>query len=302
MKQPAPSRPAFLANPSIGTASAAVFLSAALWGLFWVPLRFFEANGVDGEWALFLLYFPGFVLLLGIVFWDFKRQRPHLKAALLVGLFVGLALACFGVGILHTTVVRSTLLFYLTPIWGTLIGVFWLGEHFNWQRWAAIGLGTLGLLALISGHSGGAQMTGDLLSLSAGVFWAIGSAIIKKSGQIPIAGMSMVQFFWAAVLSLLIGGLLSPLSPLDLEGFRVAAFAILVVSLVLVVPAVFMLFWASQYLYPGRVGLLMMSEALVALFTASIFLPEETLAALQWVGAILIIAASFVELRATDDV
>lgn len=301
MNQTVPARQAILANPSVGTASAAVILSAALWGLFWVPLRSFEASGVDGEWALFLLYFPGFVLLFGIVAWDFRRQRPHLKAALLVGFFVGLALACFGVGILHTTVVRSTLLFYLTPIWGTLIGVLWLGERFSWKRWVAIGLGTAGLLALISGKSGGAQMTGDLLSLLAGVFWAIGSAIIKKSGQIPIAGMSMVQFFWAAVLSLLIGSLLSPLSPLDLGDFRVAAVAMLLVSLVLVVPAVFMLFWASQHLYPGRVGLLMMSEALVALVTASIFLPEETLDALQWVGAFLIVTASFVELRATEE-
>ncbi len=255
---------------------------------------------MDGEWALFLLYFPGFAVLVGLVLWDIKRQLPHLKTALVVGFFVGLALACFGVGILHTTVVRSTLLFYLTPIWGTLIGVFWLGESFNWKRWVAIALGTLGLLALISGKSGGAQITGDLLSLMAGVFWAIGSAIIKKSGQIPIAGMTMVQFFFAAVLSFLIGGMLSPLSPLDIGDFRLAAYGMMLVSVLLVVPAVFMLFWASQHLYPGRVGLLMMSEALVALFTASIFLPEETLEALQWFGAFLIIAASFVELKSSE--
>ncbi|MBQ65340.1 MAG: EamA family transporter, partial [Marinovum sp.] len=50
-----------------------------------------------------------------------------------------------------------------------------------------------------------------------------------------------------------------------------------------------------QILFPGRVGILMMSEVLVAIISASIFLPDEQMALLQWLGAAAIIASAFAE-------
>ena len=165
---------------SPSAASAAVFLSAAIWGLFWVPLRYFSDNGISGEWALVLLYLPAFLLLFLYFLVDRKRQLPHLGPALVIGGSIGLGLACYGVGILHTSVVRSTLLFYLTPVWATLIGMFWLGERFSWQRWAAIALGVIGLFVLVSTGEGKALNIGDTLSLLSGILWAIGTAVIKN--------------------------------------------------------------------------------------------------------------------------
>ena len=56
-----------------------------------------------------------------------------------------------------------------------------------------------------------------------------------------------------------------------------------------------MIFKVSQILFPGRVGILMMSEVIVACVSASILLPEETMMIIQWLGAIGIVSAGIIE-------
>tara|TARA_B100000902_G_C26480662_1_gene514580 strand:- start:264 stop:473 length:210 start_codon:yes stop_codon:yes gene_type:complete len=55
------------------------------------------------------------------------------------------------------------------------------------------------------------------------------------------------------------------------------------------------IFKVSQFLFPGRVGLLMMSEVIVAIISASILLPSETMLPWQWFGALAIVAAGLME-------
>jgi len=54
-------------------------------------------------------------------------------------------LALFTIGLVLSSVVRVTLLFYLAPIWSTLIGSYWLKEEVTRGRWIAIAIGLLGL-------------------------------------------------------------------------------------------------------------------------------------------------------------
>lgn len=284
------------AQQSTGLASAAVFLSAAIWGLFWIPIRLFEQQGIGGEWALISLYFPAFLVLFPVVAFDLSRQIRHTRSALIIGACLGAALALFGVGILHTSVVRATMLFYLSPVWATLIGQFWLGETATLRRWIGIALGMAGLALLVSERQFIAFNTGDFLTLLSGVFWAAGLAGIKRAGRIPIAGLSMFQFLFAVLFIFALARLFGQLEAPAIGGNLTEFLSVVGVSICFIVPALFLLAWASRILYPGRVGLLMMSEALVAVTTASAFLPGETLNALQWAGAALIIIASLVEL------
>lgn len=288
------SRP--ILNGKEKVASAAVFLSASLWGLFWVPIRYFNENGISGEWAIVLLYLPAFLVLLVFVLYDLKTQRRHLKAAALIGVFIGVGLGCYGVGILYTSVVRATLLFYLTPVWSTLLGFFFLGEAIRLNRWGAIILGLLGLFFLLSNGDQLAWNIGDTLSLASGVCWAIGAAIIRRNGAAPVAGMSLFQFGFAVVFVLLIGSYISAIEVPTWASIDHLVLTMTVASICMVLPAIYVLFWSSQILSPGRVGLLMMSEALVAVASASFFLPEEDLMPVQWLGAALIMGASLVEL------
>ena len=55
-------------------------------------------------------------------------------------------------------------------------------------------------------------------------------------------------------------------------------------------------FKVSQILFPGRVAILLMSEVVVAIISASVLVPEERMFYLQWLGALAIITAGFTEL------
>ena len=287
----------------IRVASIAVFLGASIWGLYWVPLRLFVENGVEGAWTVVLLNAPPVLVLLPFVLWRREELRGHMTNAILVGLFAGAGLALYATGLVFSSVVRATLLFYLTPVWATLMGLFFLGERVGPMRWLAIGLGLAGMLLLLSG--GDATSTplniGDLFGLLSGVFWAAGASMIKRYPETPILGMTFFQFAGCAGIAALIG-LVAAVTPApSLSAISDSLMVALAASVGVILPTVVLIFWAQRILFPGRAGLLMMSEVLVAVISASLFIPEEKMAGLEWFGAGLIIVACLLEVLSTPD-
>lgn len=285
--------------PSTALASTVVLLSAALWGLYWMPLRWLEAGGIDDGWAVALLNAPSGVLMMVVVASRWQQCRHQLRYAIAIGICTGLGLALYATGLLYSSVVRATLLFYLTPIWATLIGIAWLGEQTNWQRWAAIGAGLAGLILLMSGNGAVALNIGDAYALASGVLWAFGAAMIKRYDQVPVASMTMVQFSVTAIAAVVLGQLAGSTGVPAFAQMMAMLPVATVLSIAVFLPAVWVLFWAQKFLFPGRVGLLMMTEVLTATISASIFLPQERLSALEWCGAGLIVAACLGEVLAS---
>jgi drug/metabolite transporter (DMT)-like permease len=286
---------AFITAPSEGITSVLIFVMASFWGLYWIPLRYLEGEGVVGGWAIALLNLPAVAVLLPIVIWQWRLHRKQFWHGILIGVLTGVGMALYTSGLIYSSVVRATLLFYLTPAWATLIGILWLGEKSTWQRWAAIAVGLLGLGLLVSGGGAVPLNIGDFFALLAGVFWAIGAAVIKRYDTVPLPGMTMFQFLFTSVAAVLLGFVMgsfqSPSFDVVLPVLPVSA----LISLIIILPSVWFIFWAQKFLFPGRVGLLMMSEVLMAVVSASIFLPEEAMSLIAWCGAILIIAACFIE-------
>lgn len=285
--------------PSPGFASATVFLSASLWGLYWLPLRALEEWGIEGGWAVAALNLPAAMVLLPLVVWTWSRHRPYLREAAIIGVMTGLGLALYASGLIYSSVVRATLLFYLTPVWATLLGIFWLGEHASWPRWAAIGVGLVGLLLLVSGGGSVPLNIGDLYALLSGMFWAIGASMIVRYSKVPVPGMIIVQFLATSLFAILLGGAVATIAMPGATAIRESAGVATATSVLVFLPAVWSIFWAQKYLFPGRAGLLMMSEALTAVISASLLLPEERMSLVEWTGALLIISACLIEILLT---
>ena len=176
-----------------------------------------------------------------------------------------------------------------------------MGEKATWQRWAAIGIGLAGLGLLVSGGSEVSLNIGDLFALLAGLFWAIGAAVIKRYDTVPLPGMTMFQFLFTSVSAVLLGFLMGDFQALSFDVLLPAIPLSALISLGIILPSVWLIFWAQKFLFPGRVGLLMMSEVLLAVVSASIFLPEEAMSLMAWCGAALIIAACFIEVFSSTE-
>ena len=284
-------------NPSASFASMVVFVASSVWGLYWVPLRIFAADGVEGGWAAALLNLPPLAILIPVVLWRLDEGRGQWGRALAIGLFAGTGLAFYASGLVYSSVVRVTLLFYLTPVWSTVIGMVWLGERPGWLRALVIALGLGGMALMLSGGGAASQPfnVGDMLGLLSGLSWGIAAAIIRRYPDVPLAPMTAFQFACTAGVALLCALVLGPRAVPDpallLDHLPLAA----LLSIGFILPTVWAIFWAQKFLSPGRAGLLMMSEALVAVISASLFLPEERMALLEWTGAALIITACLTE-------
>ena len=107
--------------------------------------------------------------------------------------------------------------------------------------------------------------------------------------------MTMVQFACAALGAIVLGAIAGDVAIPALAVLGQVMPTTAAISIAIFLPAVFVLFWAQKFLFPGRVGLLMMSEVLMAVASASIFLPEERMSMLAWTGAALIIGACLIE-------
>lgn len=284
-------------------ASALLFFSAAFWGLYWLPLREMGQAGLSATWSVAFFNFCPLLVLVPYVLLKREEQLRHMKAVTLVALMTGVGLACYATGLVMSSVIRATLLFYLTPIWSTIIGVIWLRERLSVGRIVAIALGLLGLYLLIS--SGDAESVplniGDIFAVLSGVFWAVGAAGIKRWPEVPTSVTSTGQFVFACLASAAFGifyfGEEVPELGAFVSAFPVGFFA----GTFVLLPTLYAIFWASKRLFPGRVGLLMMSEALVAILSASLLLPEEVLSFWQWTGGFIVIAACLVEILSKDE-
>lgn len=280
-------------------ASIAMVIAASIWGLYWAPIHYLEGIGISGTSAVALINAIPAVVLLTIAAIQRKEQRGTFWRATAVGIVAGLGFAFYSIGIVYGSVVRTTLLFYLTPIWSTIIGILWLSEPTNWRRWAAIATGLAGLSLLMSG---GVKMQigiGDVFALASGLFWAVAATLIRANPNLPLPSMAGAQFLSTAVITMSVGYVLGALAPAFPALTSALPFAA-TVTLIFFLPSVIAIFWAQKLLFPGRAGLLMMSEALVAVITAAFWFPDERLHIVQWVGAAMIVSTFFIETVGTS--
>ena len=279
------------------TLSLPLAFSAGVWGLYWFPLRSIEDAGISGSWSVAFFNACPLLVLGPLLLFNFSKMLGLVGPTLLAASMIGMAFTLYANGLIETTVVRATLLYYLTPVWSTIIGVVWLSERLTRARIIAIVVAFAGLFLLISdGESSDYPLNiGDLYSFLSGIFWAVGVATLNRWPNIPILPMTTFIFLCTTLFSALFAGLLyiAPLPELAMlkTALPTAAFW----SIFVFLPCFCIIFRVSQFLFPGRVGILTMSEVIVAIASAAILIPEESMLLLQWAGAIAILLAGLIE-------
>lgn len=282
------------------TASVLLMLGGAFWGLLWIPLRVMENHGVEGAWPAIIGYlFPALVTLpLSLIGWRHMVQSWGSLLGVLV--FCGTAFALYGIAIVMTEVNRAILLFYLTPLWGTLIGLVFLGERLTLRRSLALLIGFAGLLVVLDV---GVKLPwprniGDWMAVVSGLCWAVGSTVIFRAEKLRIADQ-LTAFFVGAVIVCLLSLVLFPSqlgAPPSLSALQASIPMIGIMTLGMPVVLVLTIYPAGM-LPPGRVGILLMTEVLFGLASAILVL-GEVLSLRESLGAMMILSAALLEVSA----
>ena len=279
--------------------SLIIVVSSCAWGLYWLPLRSIEQSGIVGSWSIVLVNACPLIILVPLIFFNLDKLKKYPKPILFAGIMIGAAFTFYANGLVQTSVIRATLLFYLSPIWSTIIGIIWLNERLTIARVISIIVALIGLILLLYDFRNQETVMlnfGDFSSILSGLFWALGASILKKWSKLPIIPLTAIVYFSTTSLSILLAIIVykAPIPSLGLigENFSTA----FVWSVIVLLPSFCIIFRISQILFPGRVGILMMSEVAVAVISAKILLPEEQMVILQWIGASAILWAGVVEI------
>lgn len=186
-----------------------MLLSAALlWGLGFVAQR--DGMSYVGPFTYSAIRFGiGLIALLPVYLLTRRQEKKIpagrktvLRAGLLVGLFLFLAVSAQQIGLMTSTAAKAG---FITSLYMILVPVFglFLGQRTTMMVWVSIALALCGVyLMAVTGNF--RILPGDLWVLLCAVLWAVHFLFIAHySSRVGPIRLSMMQFLLCAVLSAL---------------------------------------------------------------------------------------------------
>jgi len=171
-----------------------LLVAATLWGVFWYPLRQLEAHGLSGLWSSLFLY-AGTVAA-----WPFllRGRMGEWRLApgwlLLVALGSGWTNIAFVLAMLEGEVMRVLLLFYLSPLWATLLGWLFLHERIDAATLGILAVAVAGAVIMLWNPALGfpwPESVADWLALSSGFAFAALNTVL----HMPVQRSAVILLF-----------------------------------------------------------------------------------------------------------
>lgn len=280
------------------TATLIVIGTGILWGFYWIPVRLMAETELTGAWGTAAITGAATLLLAPFAFTRY-RQLTGADALTLVAIALGgVGFMLYSVGFTYGRVAIVILLFYLTPVWSTLLGRFFMGWKPTRMRITAMLTGIAGLTMML-GADGGAPLpasTGEWLGLISGFLWSLATTCIRTRSTLKPAESSFVFVAGAFAGALILAPFLEPWPSVAVfqETERIVGWALLTGGLWWVL-SVTSLLWATARLDPAKVGLLLMAEVLVGSGSAAV-IAHEQITGLELCGGLLVLLAGLLEI------
>jgi drug/metabolite transporter (DMT)-like permease len=237
-------------------------------------------------------------LLLPAALWRGQRSLTGLRESGASGLWLALGIALYTEALVRGEVAHAILLFYLTPVWSTLLARIFLAEPITFRRLATVTLGLTGMLVIFGT---GAKVplrvtTGDWMGLSAGIAWAVALVASRRGRSLAVFDRAFVHFLFLGPVFFLIS-----LIPGHATAIRFSIHSvedslpwICAFALFWMLPVVWLTLFGASRLPPARFAMLLMLEIVVGLTSVSLF-TDEPMGPREIAGALLILAASGAE-------
>lgn len=280
--------------PSYAFPAFGALIGAAFWGLLWLPIRLLEENGLTGAW-------PGVLMMLGTLpFLGFlsilQRNGPSLaRRAVFGALLAGSAVMLYSTALTQTDVVRAVLLFYLAPVWSTILECMFMERRWTWHSTLALGVSFLGILFIFRGDIAfNAWTFGDGFATFAGLCWAVGTALIFAEPSQPVARLTLITVLGGIICTFPLSWSLSslPQTALILDN----TLALLGFGLFYLVPVLLITIWSASHLPPALLSFLLTAEIISGILSSAVFLDER----FGWpeaLGAVLVCCGTVVEMK-----
>ncbi|MES5098736.1 DMT family transporter [Agrobacterium sp. BA1120] len=273
-------------------ANLVLLLAAAIWGGGFVA-QSTAMDTIGPFWFVGLRFAIAALAVLPFAMMESRKMKAapsggEMKAFVLVGLALFMGATTQQVGLLTTSVTNSSFLTALYVIFVPVIAVIIYRRNPHWIVWPGALMMLTGIF-LLSGGAISRLTTGDMLSITCAVFWAIqitlAGRFVMQSNR-PLA-LSCTQFAVCAGLSMLIGIFVEPI---NYTAIASSITEILYVGLVSSGLAFVLQVIGQRYTTAPQAAIFLSSEALFGALFAAIFL-HETIPTAGYIGCAIIFAA-----------
>ena len=276
-----------------------IAIASAVWGLFWLPLRAFERQGLEPAWATLSQFLAPLLILMPFALFRWLGNQPTGIQQYRSGLLIGMAVTLYVQSLLLTDVARALILFYAMPAWGTILEVGFMGRALTWWRGGSLFISLAGMVIILGGGSSllGAINLGDVMALVSGMLFALGAMQVRQlSSDTSVFAQLFAFFLYGSLAALALTFL--PLAQLGQPPSLNLLLDLLpwfgLISVGFLIPVMGGIYWGSLHVDPGRLGILLQLEAVVGIGSAAL-LAGEPFGLRQALGAGFVISAGVIE-------
>ena len=274
-------------------ALSGLLTGATVWGLVWYPFRLLDALDVNGVVTTIIVF--GIAGALGCIF--YRRALRTLDASawplVWIGLAAGWTNLAYVVAVIHGEVLRVMLLFYLAPLWTVFFARYFLGERLNKAAFGAMVLAFGGALVMLWRPNLGSpwpKSAAEWLAISAGLAFALTNVLTRRASHTSLelkalavwGGVIVVSLLWAAI---------DPPHWRSVEQLPMAGMGWLLLLGVAVFGTTIAMQYGLTYTAANRAIVVLLFE-LVVVALSSYYWANEVLSPREWIGGVMIVAAS----------
>ena len=270
-----------------------LLISSTLWALTWLPLKYFSAIGLDGVWVVFVAFGVATMAVSPVLLKNFSNIRRHLRMFFMMLCLGGFANFAFTLAIVEGEVIRVMMLFFLAPVWGVLGGRIFLGEKIDHQRKVAVVLAVAGGFFVLGGTKMFATPPSmiDLLAIAAGFTFAMNNVACRKEQSLSMVGKIGAVFIGCTVMSgayLLIQAESAP-AIAEMDWMWLLGYGLCWMLLATLATQ-----WAVTHMEAGKASIILISELLISVATAT-WIGGEIMTGIEMFGGALIFTATVLE-------
>jgi drug/metabolite transporter (DMT)-like permease len=273
-----------------------VLLGATLWGVVWFPMRLLEHGGLQGIWLTLILYGCALAASLRYVFRagaEFMHAPGWLAVLIVASGWTNIA---FVEAVLHGNVLRVLLLFYLSPLWATLLGWAILGERVARAAAASLAIAAAGAGLMLWNPDVGApwpQVRADWFALSAGLAFAVANVATRGTPALSVATKLFCVCFGVSVMAAVIVAV----SGVPVPRVAPAIFAgAVLLGVGGILPMTLLIQYGVSHIPVYRSAVITLIE-LVAGAVSQALLTDEIIGAREWFGGALIVVGALIAAR-----
>ena len=277
-----------------------VIVSCLFWGTYWIPLRSIDSVNSGSVWPLFLSFLLLALILVKPLIKSITNIFINKNYFFLFGcFFAALGISLYSESLLRGEIAKVVVLFYLCPIWGTIFARFILNHSFTIKRIFSIILGIIGLEIIVGFDKGIVfpSTTVEWIALLAGLMWAMSMTLFNLANTTSgVEKTSLTAFlipFVYLFLCFIPGGrnLAIPYSLLSIHPIYIW---MILFAIIWLLPSILLTYFSVEVLDPGRINILLAFEVAVG-FLSSALLTSEIIGFREYIGAIFVVSACFVD-------